>query len=274
MSLINPQIGELPADPPSLPSHVLSLFLLKGKVASVTGSSQGIGLGVAEAFAQAGADVAFWYNSTDITQTAEEIGNKYNVRTKAYKCQISSFEEVRATILQQENDFGHIDVFVANAGIGFPSQTVVDTDIEFYHKVMATNLDSVFFTAKVIGEIFKKQGHGSFIATASQAGHIVTVPHDQAAYNATKAAVRQITKTLAVEWAGFARANLILPGYVLTDIAKFVSRDKKMEWWKRIPLGREGEVKELVGAYLYFASEALTWTTGSDLIVDGGYTCV
>lgn len=272
-SIIREEIGSLPRPYPQLPESVLDMFSLKGKVASITGSSQGIGLAIAEAYAQAGADIAIWYNSTSAVETAQKLADKYGVRVKAYKANVANFDEVETTILQIEKDFGTIDVFVANAGIGSKPVSIIDASLDDYHRMMQTNVDGVYYSAKVVGKIFKKNGKGSFILTASQAGHIVTVPLDQAGYNATKAALIQIAKSLAIEWVGFARVNSISPGYIATEISNHIPQDLKEKWWSLIPMGREGLPKELVGAFLYFASDASTFTTGADLIVDGGY-CV
>lgn len=272
-SIIEPKLGNLPTEAPQLASNVLDLFSLKGKVASITGSSQGIGLAVATAYAQAGADIAIWYNSSQVDQIVEELSSKYKVKVKAYKAAVDDYEAVRSTIKQIETDFGTIDIFVANAGVGWKSCPVTESSLDEYHKVMKVNLDGVYYAAKCVGPIFEKNKKGSFIITASQAGHIVTVPIAQAAYNATKAAVIQLARSLAIEWVSFARVNTISPGYILTEIAKHVPFEVKSKWWPLIPMGREGLPQELVGAFLYFASDASTFTTGSDLVIDGGY-CV
>lgn len=271
-SHINPAIGSLPTAGPTPQPNVLKLFSLKGKVASVTGSSGGIGWAVAEAYAQAGADVAIWYNSRPADEKAKYLEETYGVRAKAYKANVSDYKDVEATINQIEQDFGRLDVFVANAGVPWTEGTCIDVDgIESWNKVIDLDLSGVYYCAKAAGRIFKKNGKGSFIITASMSGHIVNVPQLQAPYNAAKAACIHFARSLAVEWAPFARVNSISPGYILTEISEFVTDDVKSKWHQLIPLGREGETQELVGAYLYFASDASTYTTGTDLLVDGGY---
>lgn len=272
-SIIDEKLEDLPTQIPEISSNVFNLFSLKGKVASITGSSAGIGLAVAEAYAQAGADIAIWYNSTPADEIAERLSKTYKVTVRAYKCTVSNFEEVQKTIDQIVKDFGTIDIFVANAGVGWKSCPVSESSLDDYHNVMKVNLDGVYYAAKYLGPIFENNGKGSFIITASQAGHIVTVPIAQAAYNASKAALIQLGKSLAIEWVRFARVNTISPGYILTEIAKHVPYDVKSKWWPLIPMGREGSPQELIGAFLYFASDASTFTTGADLIIDGGY-CV
>ncbi|KAK6455286.1 peroxisomal 2,4 dienoyl-CoA reductase [Scheffersomyces xylosifermentans] len=271
-SQINEEVGPLPTKAPKLATNVLDLFSLKGKVASITGSSAGIGLAVAEAYAQAGADVAIWYNSQPAKEKAERIASTYGVKCLAYKCNVSDPEEVEKTIAQIESDFGTIDIFVANAGIPWTDGPSVDVKgYESWNKVIDLDLSGAYYCARAVGQIFKKKGKGSFIFTASMSGHIVNIPQFQAPYNAAKAAILHLSKSLAVEWAAFARVNSVSPGYIVTEISDFVSEEVKSKWWQIIPLGREGLTQELVGAYLYLASDASTYTTGSDIIVDGGY---
>lgn len=272
-SVINDAVGPLPTKAPQLSKNVNDLFSLKGKVASVTGSSGGIGWAIAEAYAQAGADVAVWYNSKNADAKAEYLAKTYGVRSKAYKCNISDPEDVEKVIGQIEKDFGTIDVFVANAGVPWTDGRSIEVDgYDSWKKVVDLDLNGVYYCAKTVGKIFKKNGKGSLIFTASMSGHIVNVPQLQAPYNAAKAGVLHLSKSLAVEWAPFARVNTISPGYIVTEISDFVPEETKGKWWQLIPLGREGLPQELVGAYLYFASDASTYTTGSDLLVDGGYS--
>ncbi|SGZ50773.1 CIC11C00000001697 [Sungouiella intermedia] len=271
-SVINEAIGSLPTKPPRVIKNVKDLFSLKGKVASVTGSSGGIGWAVAEAYAQAGADVAIWYNSNPAEEKAEYLSKTYDVKAKAYKCNVSDYKDVERVINQIEEDFGGLDIFVANAGVPWTEGPCIDVEgVDDWHKVINLDLSGVYYCAKAAGRIFKKNGKGSFIITASMSGHIANVPQLQAPYNAAKAGCIHFAKSLAVEWAPFARVNSVSPGYIATEISDFVDKDTKSRWHLLIPLGREGETQELVGAYLYLASDASTYTTGTDILVDGGY---
>lgn len=273
-SSINDKLGDLPRPAPATKTNVMDLFSLKGKVASVTGSSGGIGFSVAEAYAQAGADVAIWYNSKPLEEKAQYLADTYGVKAKAYKCNVSDPDDVEQVVNQIESDFGTIDIFVANAGVPWTEGECIDVSgYDSWRKVIDCDLNGVFYCAKPVGQIFKKRGTGSFIITASMSGHIVNVPQLQAPYNAAKLACIHLAKSLAVEWAPFARVNSVSPGYIITEISDFVDDDMKKKWWQLIPMGREGETKELVGAYLYLASDAASYTTGTDVLVDGGY-CV
>lgn len=268
-------IGPLPRPDPEIASNINDLFSLKGKVASVTGSSVGIGFSVAEAYAQLGADVAIWYNSHPADDKAKALADKYGVRCKAYKCPLDNSELIEKTIQQQVKDFGTIDIFVANAGIPWTSGPILEAENsdENWRKIMVLDLDAVYYCARAVGKIFKQENKGSFIITASMSGHIVNVPQLQVPYNAAKAALLHMSKSLAVEWAGFARVNTVSPGYIKTEISTFVPDEMKQKWWSLIPMGREALPKELVGAYAYLASDASSYTTGSDIRVDGGYCC-
>lgn len=271
-SVINEAIGPVPTKAPPKIKNVKDLFSLEGKVASVTGSSGGIGWAVAEAYAQAGADVAIWYNSKPAEEKAKYLTETYGVRARAYKCNVSDYHEVEKVILQIEKDFGGLDIFVANAGVPWTEGPCIDVEgVDSWHKVIDLDFNGVYYCAKAAGRIFKKNGKGSFIITASMSGHIVNVPQLQAPYNAAKAACIHFAKSLAVEWAPFARVNSISPGYIETEISEFADASTKSRWHLLIPLGREGQTQELVGAYVYLASDASTYTTGSDILVDGGY---
>lgn len=273
---------ETPQPYPQLPEHVMDMFSLKGKVASVTGASGGIGYEVAVAFAQAGANVAMWYNSHSIEEEAEKLSKKYNVTVKAYKCSLTDTKAVEETVQQIKKDFGgRIDIMVANAGVAWdkgPLTELAEKDSELcdkeWQKVLSIDINGVYNAAKSIGPIFKKQGSGSFIATGSMSGHIANVPQLQVAYNTAKAAVIHMCKSLAVEWAGYARANTVSPGYVATPLTADMDEEMQEKWNTLVPLGRLALPKEMIGAYLYLASNASTYTTGSDILVDGGYCSV
>jgi len=262
-------------------TKIMPLFSLKGKTAIVSGAGAGIGLAVARGLAEAGADVAIWFNSNKKALTrAEEIEKEFGVKCKAYQVDVQNPEAVDEAITEQTKEFNNrLDIFVANSGIPWTQGAMIDGEISHYKKVINTDLDGTFYCARTAGRIWREQKKnkldnfigGSFIATSSMSGHIVNIPQLQAAYNAAKAGVRHLCKSLAVEWVQFARANSISPGYMATEISDFVPKETKDIWKDKIPMGREGEAHELVGAYLYLASDAATYTTGADIVVDGGY---
>jgi len=150
---------------------------------------------------------------------------------------------------------------------------ILDGTTEAWHEVIQTDLNGTFYCAKAIGPHFKERGSGSLVITASMSGHIANFPQEQTSYNVAKAGCIHMAKSLANEWRDFARVNTISPGYIDTGLSDFVAKDIQDLWMSMIPMGRNGDAKELKGAYVYFASDASTYTTGTDLLIDGGYTC-
>jgi sorbose reductase len=254
---------------PNTPTNVMQQFSMKGKVTIVTGAAEGIGGAVCDAIAEAGGDVALWYNSNAAAlQRAETLSKEHGVKTKCYSVDITSASAVQSSIAQVVADFGKLDVFVANAGTG-DSKPLLDQSLDSYRALMATNVDGPVYCAKYAGEVFKSQGFGNLILTSSISAHIVNVPVDQPIYNATKAYVSHLGKSLAREWREFARVNIVSPGFFDTKMGagpKVITEGLRM-----IPLGRQGHVKEIKGLFLYLASDASSYMTGSDVIVDGGY---
>lgn len=205
--------------PENLGAPVLSLFSLSGKIAVVTGGSGGIGVPVVAALAEAGADVAIVYHrSATAEDTAARIAKKTGRRVHAYKSDVGDRTRITDTINHITEEFGNgrLDIVVANAGVcqNVNSLEYTEDTWEFMNRV---NYDGVMWTAAAAGKIFKKQGQGNLIITVSVSAGLVNVPQTQAAYNASKAGALLLAKSLAVEWADFARVNCVSPGYVHTD---------------------------------------------------------
>ena len=205
--------------PPDVNTPVLSQFSLKGKIAAVTGGARGIGVEIVRGLAEAGADVALLYTSSkDAHETAAKIAEETGVRVRTFKCDVANREETLGVINQIASDFGNgrLDVVVANAGVCANIPSLEYTE-ETWRKNNSVNLDGVMWTAQAAGRIFKEQGKGSLIITASVSATLVNVPQTQAAYNSSKAAAVHLGKSLAVEWADFARVNCISPGFIMTE---------------------------------------------------------
>ncbi|CEL06865.1 Putative Oxidoreductase, short chain dehydrogenase/reductase family [Aspergillus calidoustus] len=252
--------------------HVMKAFDLSGKVAVVTGGARGIGLEVSRGLAEAGANVALIYNSSsNANDLAAEIASANNVTARAYKANVTSQSEIESTIQQIKTDFGKLDVIVVNSGI---TETVPAEDytVEQWRKIMDVNLDGAFYSAQAAAKIFKEQGKGNIIFTASVSATLVNVPQKQAAYNASKAAVVQLAKCLSVEWVDFCRVNCISPGFIATDILDIHPQEWREKWYSMIPARRMAETYELKGAYVFCASDASSYMTGADIVIDGGYT--
>lgn len=203
--------------PPNSNDPVLSQFSLKGKVAAVTGGAKGIGLEIVRGLAEAGAQVAIIYStSAKAVNIAEQIAAETGVKTQSYQSDVRSRACIAATIDKIVVDFGRLDVMVANSGVcaNIPSLMY---DEETWKANNSVNFDGVMWTAQAAGKVFKKQGRGNLIITASVSATLVNIPQTQAAYNASKAASVHLAKSLAVEWVDFARVNCVSPGFIETD---------------------------------------------------------
>jgi sorbose reductase len=200
-------------------SHVLSQFSLRGKVAAVTGGSRGIGLEVVKGLAEAGADVALIYCTTeDAPEKAAKIAKANGVRVEAYRADVTVKAIITRVIEDIARDFGHLDIVVINAGVCSNINSLEYTE-ESWHHINSVNVDGAMWTAQAAGpgRIFKAQGRGNLVITASVSSILVNYPQAQAAYNSSKAAVAHLGKCLAVEWAAFARVNMVSPGYIATE---------------------------------------------------------
>ncbi|KAF5026315.1 hypothetical protein F66182_1607 [Fusarium sp. NRRL 66182] len=254
---------------PNTPSNVVEQLRLNGKVIVITGAADGLGYSVAEGLAEAGGNVALWYNSNDAAvEKARLLAEKHGIKATAYQVDVSDLQQIQDGLKAVLDDFGKIDVYVANAGMAI-SKPILEQTIEEYKKQMSVNVDGVVFSAKYVGEIFKRQGFGNLIITSSMSGHIVNVPTDQPVYNGSKAFITHFGKSLAREWREFARVNIVSPGFFDTKMG--ASPEALNEAYRMAVLGRQGHVKEIKGLYLYLASDASTYMTGSDLLIDGGY---
>lgn len=268
---------------PNITQSSSELFSLKDKVCVVTGGSSGIGLAIAESFASMGSTVIIIYNSTPVDQIAKDISSKYNVLIDSYPCNLSKVDEIDNTFKKIVENYGKIDVFVANAGIGWSNGGINEFKskeelVENWDKFIKIDLSSVYYCCAFVGKIFEKQDHGSLILTASMSASIINVPQLQTPYNVAKAGIKQMAKSLAVEWSqigsGKIRVNSISPGYAKTNLTGKMDPNLVENWCKLTPLGRMACPKEISGAYVYLASDASSYTTGCDIVVDGGYTCI
>ena len=254
--------------------HVSKLFGLKGKVVIVTGASgaRGIGTEAARGCAEMGADLAITYASRPSggEKNAKEISEQYGVKCKPYKLDISDFASCEKLVADVIKDFGKVDVFIANAGRTADSG-ILEEPVEKWHEVLNTDLNGTYFCAKAIGPHFKERKTGSLVITASMSGHIANFPQEQTSYNVAKSGCIHLARSLANEWRGFARVNSISPGYIDTGLSDFISQEVQDQWKSMIPMGRYGKATELKGAYVYLASDASTYTTGTDILIDGGY---
>jgi NAD(P)-dependent dehydrogenase (short-subunit alcohol dehydrogenase family) len=256
---------------------ILEKLRLDNKKALVTGGARGIGYHIALALAEAGADVAL--ADTDektARESAKEISKLTGRQVITLRADVTQPASVAAMIAGTLESFGRIDAAFCNAGIckNIPAE---EMSLEDWNQVITVNLTGVFLTAQAAGKVMIKQGGGSIINTASMSAHIVNVPQPQCSYNASKAGVVQLTKSLAVEWAlKNVRVNSISPGYIGTDLTLNSPALKPLieQWNTAAPLKRLGRPEELQAIAVYLAGDSSAFTTGSDFIIDGAFTCI
>ncbi|RJE22793.1 short chain dehydrogenase [Aspergillus sclerotialis] len=278
----------------------LPLFSLEGKTCVVTGAGRGLGKETLTAFARSGARGA----CIDLTLAScnSSISHiKSHLRTTAsdlpepdirpYACDVTNESAVQSTFAQIAHDFGGIDILVTAAGI-VDNVEAERYEFERWKKMVDVNLHGSWLAAREggkymirqnerDGEIGKEEGWkkrgGSIVFIGSMSGNICVRPQKQAGYNATKAAVNMLAKSLATEWATHnIRVNSLSPGYIATDLIKGLlkkeGKDLSQEWVKHIPMGRMAHPSEFQGTVVWMVSDAASYLTGSDIIVDGGYT--
>lgn len=255
---------------------IIEKMRLDGKAIYVTGGASGIGKSVATALAEAGADVAIVdVNLEGAEAVAKEIAEATGSKTIAIRCDVTDQDDVEAMVAKVVDTYRKLDACFNNAGIclNVPAEEMT---YEQWNKVININLNGVFLCATAAGRVMLKQGYGSIINTASMSGHIVNVPQPQCAYNASKAGVSMLTKSLAIEWAKKGvRVNCISPGYIGTDLTLNSEALKPLieKWNAMAPMGRLGRPEELQSIVVYLAGDTSSFTTGSDIIVDGAFTC-
>jgi NAD(P)-dependent dehydrogenase (short-subunit alcohol dehydrogenase family) len=244
-------------------------FSLQGRVAVVTGGGQSLGLAIGRALKAVGAHVV-------VAEIKEETGRAAAAELGGMFVRVDvtdpgSVEEMARAVL---GEHGRADVLVNNAGVvhNIPSEEVPD---EEWRKVMSVNLDGVFWCCRALGRAMLEQGSGAIINIASMSGIISNHPQPQAAYNASKAGVITLTKSLAGEWASRGvRVNAVSPGYIRTPLTEqgMTMREWADVWLASTPMGRLAEPEEIAPAVVYLASDASSYATGTNLVIDGGYT--
>jgi NAD(P)-dependent dehydrogenase (short-subunit alcohol dehydrogenase family) len=253
---------------------ILDKFRLDGKVALITGATRGIGLGIAKAFAEAGADIVA--SSKNVNPSAlQEIDEAGDGRKVEYvQADMEDMAAPKALVEETLRLKGRIDILVVNHGVAGhgPTETF---PFEKYRKIMTTNLDSLFLLCQQVIEPMRKQKGGVILAIGSISGLISNIPQAQAAYNASKAAVHMFTQSMGSDYAAEnIRVNSIAPGYIGTDMTQvhFDGPEWGPTWKAQTPMGRMGTVDEIATAALFMCSDASSYVTGEVLVVDGGYT--
>ncbi len=253
-------------------------FNLKGKVALVTGGNRGIGLGMAKALAQAGADVVIWGSNAQRNQSAEGELVTHGVRVLAQTVDVTDEAAVVAAMAEAALAMGRIDTVIANAGIGGGARSFSEMSIEVWRRVMSVNLDGAFFTCREACKhmVARAQGGdpgGSIAVTASLAAIEGAARNE--AYAATKGGVISMMRAIAVEHARHGvRANAILPGWIATDMTAAAQGSPAFaeRVIPRVPMRRWGEPADFGGIAVYLASDASKYHSGDTFVIDGGYS--
>jgi NAD(P)-dependent dehydrogenase (short-subunit alcohol dehydrogenase family) len=261
---------------------VLDRFRLDGQTAIVTGGNRGIGRAIAEALAEAGADVAIGNRDAESGErAAREIRAATEPDVRAYEADVTDEAAVEALVAATVDDFGGLDVLVNNAGITVHAPAEEMT-VEQFQRVVDVNLTGTFRCAKHAGRAMAdsvddgRGSAGSIINLSSMSARVANYPQHQVAYNATKGAVDAFTRQLASEWADDGiRVNAVAPGYVRTDpVDEALREDPELEalWTEEMLLEEMARPEDIAPLVVYLASEASWYVTGASLLIDGGYT--
>jgi NAD(P)-dependent dehydrogenase (short-subunit alcohol dehydrogenase family) len=252
-----------------------SPFSLEGRTALVTGGNQGLGKAFAFGLAEAGARVAICGRREDANQATVAEARTAGHDFVAITADITDDDQVAAmTATALEAFGGRIDVLVNNAGTCYHAPAFDVTDEE-WASVFDLNVRALWKASLAVGARMRDQGGGSIVNIGSMSGYIVNRPQWQPAYNASKAAVHHLTKSLAVEWAPYRiRVNAVAPGYVKTEMAPVDRPEFQRYWIEDCPQQRFALPEEIAPSVVFLASDAATFITGSILVADGGYTAV
>ena len=254
----------------------LEKFKLTNKVAVITGAARGIGFATADALSEAGATVII--SDMDGAAAAKACEALIAKGRKADSIALDvtdprAIEAAHATLVARH---GRIDILVNNAGIAISNRPAETMDDVTWLKVLDVNLNGVFWCCRTFGKAMLEQGGGTIVNVGSMSADIVNKPQEQAQYNASKAGVHHLTRSLAAEWATRkVRVNAVAPTYIETDLTKAVYDDTEMlkHWIDGTPMARMGQPSEIASVILFLASDASSLMTGSIVLADGGYTC-
>lgn len=251
---------------------VMDSFLLDGKVAVVTGGNTGLGEAFAHALAEAGAKVAVAARTSERSQTVAAAIEDKGATAMAIDLDVTDPAQVDGMLQTVGERLGPVDVLVNNAGIGYHRPAAEVSRAEWL-EVFDVNVHGLWTCAQSVGRSMIERGGGVIVNIGSISGLIVNRPQMQPAYNASKAAVHHLTKSLAAEWApANVRVNALAPGYVKTTMAPVDRPEFRRNWIEDAPMGRYALPEELGPSIVYLTSDASAFMTGTVLVIDGGYT--
>jgi len=252
--------------------NVKEMFDLSGEKAIVTGAARGLGEQMSLVLAEAGADVAVVDVNIDVACRVAEHIRTIGRDSVAIKADVTKVADVENMVKVAKDRFGKIDILINNAGItiNVPAE---EMSKEEWDRVVEVNLTGVFLCAQTVGKEMIRQKKGNIINISSMSALIANRPQPQISYNASKAGVIMVTKSLASEWRKYnIRVNAIAPGYMRTPLVDKVFPKYGKGWSSLTPMGRVGDPSEIKGSALFLASRASSFVTGSVLVMDGGYT--
>ena len=251
---------------------------LAGRVAVVTGGARGLGLSMARALARHGVNVGLVDLLDDVHASAKALADELGVESVGTTADVTSADDVAAVFAHISETLGSPALLVNAAGITVWEDSL-DVTAESWRRVIDINLTGTFLCCQALGRACRDGGHGGAIVNvSSMSGRVVNVPQHQTSYNASKAAVDQLTKSLAVEWAELGvRVNAVAPGYFLSDMTRqFTESNPELaeRWREMIPAGRMGEPSDLDGLVAFLCSDASSYIVGQSIVIDGAYTAV
>ncbi|HIX63462.1 MAG TPA: SDR family oxidoreductase [Candidatus Mediterraneibacter colneyensis] len=257
-------------------NYLQNMFSLEGKTALVTGAGRGIGQVICRELARAGADIAIFSRSgaSETVKLIESEGGK----ALDIIADVTKEDQVAAGIRKIMDTWHHLDIVVNNAGVCY-HKDAFEASVEEWRECLDINLTGEYIVCREAARVMIENGiHGSMVNIASVSGHIVNIPQCQAAYNASKAGVIHMSKSLAIEWIDKGiRVNSLSPGYVATPMSvdpDFVEPELMAAWQPLFPMHRMAKPEELCGAIIWLCSESAGYTTGADIIIDGAYGVV
>jgi NAD(P)-dependent dehydrogenase (short-subunit alcohol dehydrogenase family) len=251
---------------------VLQAFDLTGKIAVVTGGNAGLGEAFARALSEAGAHVVVAARTRERNQSMVKSITDAGGQAMAIDLDVTRPEQVKRMVVEVTEHFGPIDILVNNAGVCY-HRPALEVPADEWLQVFDVNVHGLWYCAREVGQQMVERRAGVIVNIGSISAMIVNRPQMQPAYNASKAAVHQLTKSLAAEWAPHnVRVNALAPGYVKTSMAPVDRPEFRRYWIEDTPMQRPALPAELGPSLIYLASDASKFMTGSVLVIDGGYT--